>query len=209
MNDPQIRNAFHTTFLQEHHKNPAVLVVDELGLKHGVCRADIAVISHTFIGYEIKSDVDTLRRLDSQLISYNAVFDKLFLVVTSKYLREAKTMIPEWWGIILAEETTHKIHFQYVRDAAVNAETNNYSIAQLLWRDEAIDILTKLGVKGKDLRKSRALLYYDILDLLSPSQLRNTVREYLKKRQGWRDHAILPAYDGLYQPRDTELGFQV
>jgi hypothetical protein len=55
MNDPLIRKAFHCSFLQKEHAAPTTLVVDELGLEHGKCRADIAVINGHLIGYEIKS----------------------------------------------------------------------------------------------------------------------------------------------------------
>ena len=209
MNDPQIRNAFHSSFLREHHDDPNTLVVNELGLEHGTCRADIAVISNSLLGFEIKSDVDSLKRLSAQLISYDAVFDRSFVILTCRHVLEATRIVPEWWGIILAEEITHKIQFSYLRPASKNNRTNSYAIAQLLWRDEAQDILMKLGVRGQGLRKSRALLYGDIINLLTPVELRLTVREYLMKRRGWRDHVSPSLYDDLSRPHETEIVLQV
>jgi len=63
MNDAGIRRNLHCKKLRRHHVDPDTLVVDELGLKHGKCRADIAVINGHLMGYEIKSDDDSLRRL--------------------------------------------------------------------------------------------------------------------------------------------------
>ena len=45
MNDEQIRLQFHLKRLRRQHEDSEMVVVDELGLKHGRCRADIAVIN--------------------------------------------------------------------------------------------------------------------------------------------------------------------
>ena len=54
MNDGRIRAAFHGKILRRQHLCPETLVLDELGLMHGRCRADIAVVNGCLIGYEIK-----------------------------------------------------------------------------------------------------------------------------------------------------------
>lgn len=210
MNDCQIREAFHRKFLQEHHNSSTTLVVDELGLEHGMCRADIAVINELLTGYEIKSDVDSLKRLNSQIISYNSVFNFSFLILTERHMKTGMSIIPEWWGIILAGEIgENDIEFKQLRMPLSNKNTNSYSIAQLLWRDEAQDILAKLGVRGNKLRKNRELLYCDIVDLLDPLDLRLTVSKYLRKRRGWRDRALPFLNDDLSQHHGIESGFLV
>ena len=47
-------------------ENPNSRVVDELELLRGVVRVDVAVISDTLHGYEIKSASDNLIRLPNQ-----------------------------------------------------------------------------------------------------------------------------------------------
>lgn len=59
-------------------------------------------------------------------------------------------------------------------------------MAQLLWRDEAQEVLINLGVRGVQLRQRRSILYGYITEMLSSHDLRKTVREYLKKRRCWR-----------------------
>jgi hypothetical protein len=61
--DRDVRQALHRKVLKEHHGDANTLVVDELGLRHGTCRVDIAVVNGFIHGYEIKSDADTLERL--------------------------------------------------------------------------------------------------------------------------------------------------
>ena len=187
MNDHQIRDAFHRTILREHHKEFTTLVVDELGLDHGKCRADIAVINGHMIGYEIKSEVDTLSRLSSQVEKYNSVFDHSFLILTSRHLNDAMLKIPKWWGIILAVQENNKdIYFKTIKNSLKNKQVNDYAVVQLLWRNEAQEILMDLGFKGKYLRGKRSSLYQQIVDMLDPKDLRFIVREYLKKRETWR-----------------------
>ncbi len=189
MNDPQIRDAFHRTFLREHHNEPTTLVIDELGLEHGKCRADIAVINGYLDGYEIKSDLDSLHRLDSQVSKYNAVFDHSWIILTSRHLEEAISIVPEWWGIILVREVANNtLDFQTIRYPSKNANVNDYSVAQLLWREEAKEILMNLGMQGANLKAKRSILYGYMVEMLESQDLRFIVREYLKKRQTWRIH---------------------
>ena len=99
MNDPLIRKAFHYTFLEKEHRSPNTLVIDELGLEHGKCRADIAVINKQISGYEIKSGKDTLTRLKKQIEIYNAIFDYSSIVLEKRHLKEALDLAPKWWGL--------------------------------------------------------------------------------------------------------------
>ena len=187
MKDHQIRAAFHSKALQEHHNSSNTLVIDELGLDHGKCRADIAVINGFMIGYEIKSEEDTLKRLSSQIEKYNSIFDHSFIILANCHLDQALPMIPEWWGIVLVtQQKGDNIFFQTIRHSSKNNQVDNYMVAKLLWRNEAQEILMDLGISGKSLRESRSHLYQYIVDLLEPDDLRYLVREYLKMRQDWR-----------------------
>ena len=209
MNDPQIREAFHRKVLQLHHKSADTLVINELGLEHGTCRADIAVVNGDLIGYEIKSDVDSLKRLNSQVNTYNAVFDLASIILTARHLEDAMAIVPYWWGIVLTKvNSREQICFEYLRSPQKNIKTKDYSIAQLLWRDEAQAILIKLGVHGAELRKNRGLLYTDIISMLTPDDLRYTVREYLKKRRRWRGPESPFLNDDLSRPHGNGTALQ-
>src|SRR5438093_602201 len=100
MNDALIRERFHKQRLWRFHASPNTLVVDELGLKHGKCRADIAVINGHLAGYEIKSDEDSLDRLEEQVEVYSAVFDRATVVVGTKHVGSIRSVVPRWWGIV-------------------------------------------------------------------------------------------------------------
>lgn len=187
LNDAQIRRSFHAKKLRKQHAAPNTLVLDELGLQHGRCRADIAVINGHFIGYEIKSDEDSLGRLDLQVAAYNAVFDSVTVVVGTRHLIGVKTIIPEWWGIITATSGQRgAIHFETIRRAKLNLSTEDFSVAQLLWRKEAEEELIKIGVTGRILTKNRSTLYHELINALGASELRKVVRQRLMNRIDWR-----------------------
>src|SRR5215212_6095693 len=98
MKDFDIRIALKRTLLSRYAKNPSARIFDELGLRHGAARVDIAVISGLIHGFELKSDYDTLQRLPSQVKIYNSVLDRITLVVGQRYIDKATALIPEWWG---------------------------------------------------------------------------------------------------------------
>jgi len=198
MNDQLIRQAFHKSYLRKYHISPDTIVIDELGLLHGKCRADIVVINGCMSGFEIKSGKDSLVRLKNQVEIYNSVFDFSTIVLENCHLNEALDLLPEWWGIILVDEKFYDLaHFVSIRDATPSPLNDDFSLAHLLWRNEAIEILEKFGVKGKKLRECRSNLYKYIMEITDSKTLKGIVREYLKKRQGWRDLEPPVQYDDL------------
>lgn len=195
MNDQEIRESFHRKKLHGAHLAQDTLVVDELGLKHGLGRADIAVINGQLIGYEIKSENDSLRRIPTQIENYSAIFDKAYVIAESPHLSGLEKLLPEWWGIVLANQGPRGgIHFKNVRVAKTNPSVDNYSVAQLLWRNEVAEELSKLGFSGKVLRQKRSILYGQLVEALDPKVLRNTVRAILRNRKNWRCHLQLSQY---------------
>ncbi len=204
MNDIEIRQNFHRKKLRRQHSQKDTLVIDELGLNHGKCRADIAVINGYLVGYEIKSNNDSLRRLEEQINAYNAVFDKISIVVGDRYIDSIKNYIPEWWGVILTVRGLRgSINFDIVRKAQTNKKIDPISIAQLLWRNEAEEILQQKKLPPKILRQPRAVLYEYLADTLNICELRKFVREYFKRRKNWRCPESPSRYDGLFQPAAT------
>ncbi|WP_231729630.1 sce7726 family protein [Sphingomonas sp. CCH18-H6] len=171
---------------------PNTLVIDELGLDHGSCRIDIAVINGHIRGVEIKAGADTLERLPRQVAAYGEVVDKALLIVDPKHLAPALTMVPDWWGIMVAERgTTQGVRFRRVRPERSNKGVDPLVLARLLWRPEAQAILKSLGVSEQELRAPRATLYKMLVDRLPLRRLSQTIRETLKARTSWRDRPPL------------------
>lgn len=62
------------------------IIANEYRLGDSGIRADLAILDRTFIGVEVKSDRDTLRRLASQVSAYQRYFDRTILVLADKHL---------------------------------------------------------------------------------------------------------------------------
>lgn len=190
MNEREIRTAFHRKRLKQLHDDPATLVLDEFGIQHGKYRADIATINGRMTGYEIKSNDDSLRRLDSQVRGYSAVFDRVTLIAGSRHLPNVVRLLPPWWGIVSAAPGPHgAIHLKTVRRGGANPSVDDLAVCQLLWRTEAQEILSEMDVDRKLLRMKRSVLYGILVDEMSPLELRKRVREKIKQRPTWPSRA--------------------
>jgi hypothetical protein len=191
--DKAIRAALRENLQKIYESDSTVKIIEELGLVHGEARIDLAVVNGSIHGYELKSDLDTLRRLPEQMRIYNSVLDQVTLVVGKNHLFDAFNIIPEWWGVTIAKVSSsgNKISFCSIRNADENPEKNNVAIAKLLWREEALHILEEKGVAGGIRSKSRQVLYERLAEVLNQNELRAKVREYLSTREGWRSNVSL------------------
>ncbi|WP_156347970.1 hypothetical protein [Sphingomonas sp. Leaf231] len=68
------------------------VIASEFSLNGTGIRADLAVLSDCFLGVEIKSASDTLKRLPSQMDGYSRYFDQTILVVASKHEAGLETL---------------------------------------------------------------------------------------------------------------------
>lgn len=187
-NDAVIRKALRKSLRKDYEKKKDTKIIEELGLKHGSARIDIAVVNGVIHGYELKSDLDTLMRLPEQMKVYNSTLDRVTLVVSKNHLHEAIRLVPEWWGIIIARsiDLSGNIKFFEIRDAEENPSRDTFSITKLLWREEALNILEEFGYAGGLRSKSRSEIYYKLTTVLNQDELRSRVRTCLRTRVGWR-----------------------
>jgi hypothetical protein len=202
MRDRDVRSELHRQLNTEHRGDPTTRILDELGLRHGASRVDVAVVNGTLHGYEIKSDSDTLERLASQVRVYTSVLDLATLVVGKKLAQRARKRVPKWWGIKIAtEDAKTGTILEDERLPTPNEKIDPIALAELLWRTEAMELLAARGASPKLLRSPRAILYRELALQLSLDQLRSVVRERLKMRKSWRDPKLPSICVGSSQPR--------
>jgi hypothetical protein len=188
MRDADVRKALHAGVLAQHHGSPDTLVVEELGLVYGDARIDVAVINGEMHGYEIKSDLDTLRRLPHQAAIYGRVLDRITLVVGERHLVQATQAVPSWWGLLRATPVKNKrrVRLTPIRPAELNDAVDAERVAGLLWRNEALALLEEAGAAVGYRSKPRADLYRRLAEALPTAALKARVRAALKARVGWR-----------------------
>ncbi len=186
MRDLDIRRALLVNMKALHSEEPDTRVVEELGLCQGESRVDIAVVNGSLSGFEIKSERDTLYRLPGQSNTYSRVFDFVTVVTSVSHLPKVKQIVPPWWGIQVARlcGKTVKLHVQ--RRPKRNKNIQPSALVQLLWRDEALQILEEKGLVDGYRSKSKRLIWSHLAAVLEVSDLQEVVRQKLKARANWR-----------------------
>lgn len=181
MRDADVRSALAPR-LRAWHPEPDALVVDELDLL-GEVRVDVAVVNGAMWGYEIKSARDTLRRLPRQVELYSRVLDRASLVVADSHADRAAELIPSWWGVVVI---TEGLAIDRLRSGAPNPGVDARALVQLLWRDEAIGLLTERGLDQGIRSKPRRHAWDRLVQCLDLADLQAEVRSCLKSRTEWR-----------------------
>ena len=187
MRDVDIRRQLRSDMERQHRGDPETLILDELGLCQGTARVDLAVVNGNLHGYEIKSERDTLTRLPSQREIYSRALDYVTVVVAETHAAKIAEAIPAWWGITTARATKRgAVRLTVVRPAAINPSVDAAALAQLLWREEALDELERRGLAGGFRSKPRAALWAHLAANLTIEELGDAVRGRLKQRLDWR-----------------------
>lgn len=185
MRDHDVRMAVRNWLGVLHAGDPDTRVVEEMGVWSGTVRVDLAVINGELTGIELKSDRDTLDRLPLQAQIYSKVFDKIIIVVGEKHAEKAYNRIPSWWGFITAKSFSGEVKLKKQRVAKKNPARDPYLVAQLLWKNEVLDILHALkmdkGFRGKPVK----YLHQKLACELSMKDLSFQVRCALKQRGDW------------------------
>ena len=116
LNDKQIRAALLKR-LQTYKDSK---IYEEFVLPSSKARADVVVVNGHFTGYEIKSDVDSLQRLPSQIKEYDTYLEKNYIVVGQKFAFKVHEYVPEYWGIIVVTEKNDSVSLEFRRPAKQN-----------------------------------------------------------------------------------------
>ena len=134
MNDKSIRKIL-ISYLQT--TNHEIRIYQEKSIGSSIC--DVMAVTDRLIGYEIKSNHDTLARLDNQIKEYTKFFDENYLVVSDKYAAEAIDLLPDSWGIIRINND----EVLMTRAAKVNKEVSRRRQLSMLWKLELKNLLIK------------------------------------------------------------------
>lgn len=163
-------------------QQPGLRLCEELGIEHGAARVDIALIGERLEGYELKSDLDSFARMHNQIHAYNRVFDHITLVTGPAHAEAAVQLMPRWWGLVVGErQDPEHIALTVVRPPADNPGQDAYSLAMLLWREEALAVL-KAQNDTPPTKASRAQLSERLADKFSIEELKTQVSHYLLSR---------------------------
>lgn len=160
-------------------------IVEEMGLLRGAVRIDVAAINGSLHGYEIKSERDTLARLEAQCAVYNLAFDFATIVLSPVHLDKATAAVPSWWGIWVARSTPSGIILRRHRKERRNPKIDPLTLAQLLWKDELVEVLEQQNLATGFAGKPRNAICARLVRNIDVEQIATLVRQKLKTRVNW------------------------
>jgi hypothetical protein len=185
MNDKQIRVALRNKVFRHYRFMPNALVLEEVGIRHGAARVDFLVVNGLLHGFELKSDRDNLSRLENQIQIFSSVFDRMTLVVGYRLVDKALKMVPEWWGVKLANLGKRGgIHFRDARTPKNNPDVEKEAVAKLLWQNQALQVLEELGADAGVRSKTRKEIYARLAECADLDLIREKVRHFLILQKG-------------------------
>lgn len=131
----------HKILLGKHSLQTASMIHE---FRVGDCKADVAILNGTATVYEVKSERDSLTRLERQIAAYATVFAKVYVIAAESHLRAVANTVPDSVGI-LCLNSRHQI--STLRDAADRPErTSPGAIFDSIRTEEARMILSSFGV---------------------------------------------------------------
>lgn len=139
MRDPDIRNALIPTIQYSGR------ILQEVCVNRSV--ADIIVVSDFLHGYEIKSEYDSLSRLQHQSRCYAHVCSYMTAVVAPRHVDGVKKL-PNTWGIM----TVDRCGLYEVRKPVENTDLCFVSLLYLLTKQEVLGILERRGLMRRGIK---------------------------------------------------------
>lgn len=165
-------------------------LVEEFPIEAGLARIDVAFIEDCLTGYEIKSDLDSFTRFANQIHAYNRVFDTIYLVTGPIHCEQALAVLPSWWGVMVARrDHQNAISLEVVRKAQCNLRQEAFSLASLLWKEEALAVLAADNQRTSK-KASSHLLWQQIANSLSLDKIKQVVLEAVLSRIDYRLPAV-------------------
>lgn len=135
----------HKILLGKHSLQTASMINE---FRVGDCKADVAILNGTATVYEVKSERDSLARLDRQIAAYATVFAKVYVIASESHISAVLNTVPDAVGI-LCLNSRHQI--TTLRDAVDQPErTSPGAIFDSIRTGEARMILSSFGISIPD-----------------------------------------------------------
>lgn len=73
----------------------------------GECKADVAILNGTATVYEIKSERDSVRRLERQVAAYSKVFARVYVIAAEDHVSSVLQLVPSYVGVMRLNKRHH------------------------------------------------------------------------------------------------------
>jgi hypothetical protein len=146
----------------------------------GQSKADLVILNGTATVYEIKSERDTLARLEKQVSDYQRVFAKVFVIAGVDHIEEVAELMPPEVGLMCLKRWNR---ISTIRDAIdCPQQIKPLSVLESIRSSEAQAILTLMGGFVPDVPNTQLrLVLGEAFENLDPTLLHYAMVRVLKK----------------------------
>ncbi|EPZ0267921.1 ABC transporter [Serratia marcescens] len=155
-------------------------IINEMVVANWSRRADLAVANGHLQAFEIKSDFDSLKRLDGQLEIFTSRFEKVTVVCAPKFTYEVKKKVTPEVGVIEYLHDSKGVRFKIVQRGRTSPIANKKIYISFLLKKELQSLLVESNIKYFS-ESGRGVLE-KIAENISLSKIRLFVLNAIKKR---------------------------
>lgn len=167
MNEQEIKTLLKAKLANSQHGQGAAFV-SELFIDSFARRADLVMANGKLSAFEIKSDRDTLDRLDGQLETYLKLFEQVTVVCAERHQAGVVERTPDGVGIwVLSESGSFKV----LKRAKTYKQVAHHSWLSFLPVDELRNLLATHGLQRSGTRET--------LTIRATGIARTHVRQYV------------------------------
>lgn len=163
--------------LGKHSLNTASMLNE---FRVGVCKADLVILNGTATVYEIKSERDSLARLERQVENYRKVFTKVYVIASETHVHGVMGAVPEEVGVM---SLSRRFHISTIRDAAdCSEQVCPQTIFDSLRSAEARAVLKELGANAPDVPNTMMhAMMREVFGQLRPVEVHKAMVQTLKR----------------------------
>lgn len=175
-------------------------IINEFTIDRFSRRVDLAAIEEkSLVAFEIKSEADSLYRLEGQVEKYLKYFDKVIIVAASKHIKQITKTVPSHVGVW--EVSNGKIKIK--RSGRRISIRDKSSLIDLMKANELLKLSNRLNLTPS----SKTRLHLEAALQRSPSgTLKRAAIQYIKERfHGTYSLFLNKVADNQVSPEDIQL----
>jgi len=174
-------------------------------LNIGTSRLDFARINGHSYAYEIKTELDSLDKLEKQIADYSKAFEYVQVVCHPDHYKKVKEKVPDYCGIVTYNSSKENLPFSFKQKRTLNFAVDSAFQLSTLTTKELEKILKDVGLRG--IPQSREDREEQVLSLLSKKQINHHFKERVKDRFQKRWSFICDNIDNI-EPIDIQSFFK-
>lgn len=159
LSERDIKKAVLEKILPQTMAQEGAVVVSEMVIGKADRRADLVIANGHLQAIEIKSDLDSLRRLEGQLSAYLTHFDKVTLVLSPKFVEHALSHSPERVAVWEASESrSGTTRLTVRRQGRLEPISDKWALCDFLLKAELVRMIKPRDPSAKIAELSRESL---------------------------------------------------